>query len=429
MIILPNRHEPRTKILAPLHEHWWREPSRAQFKDDMGNQNCTMFRLTAVSKTGRVLWRGFYRDRNDFDAVLNAIMFGRIRYERALWCLSEPEWCPDIDADAFYQFHTMVFLSAYPDEVLEWVAPADFSLPRTAPAFVSETEYLFWSGSPTFFTATGAGSDTAPSDWNSANNKIEVLGAGGSGGRSQRVDNNDTGGGGGGAYSASTNLSITGGATCYYSIGSGGPRKTTNGAGTAGGDTWFNKSSNAAPSATSDGALAKGGAAGFYNTAPTSGSAGGAAASGVGTTKYSGGSSGFLNSAQTASGGGGAAGMNGAGNNSPNPSGANAASTGGSADAGFGGAAGSPAGGNNPGGNGTEWSSSYGSGGGGAGWCITGETNNQLAGSGGNYGGAGGASCQYNTSGGQSGAGIQGLLVVTYTPTLLLFPNAPMMGL
>jgi hypothetical protein len=425
MIILPDRHTPRAKLLMPVHQSVWREKSQSLQKDDMSNFDCTLFKITATSRTGAVLWRGWYQDRADADAVLHAILMGKIRHERSLWRLSDVEWNSDIPSDALYQINTCLFLSCHAGEVQQMSVPMDWSVPLQAPGYVSESEYLFWSGSPNFFTS--GTSDTAPGNFNSSSNKIEVIGGGGSGGRSYRTDNIDVGGGGGGAYSSVSNLSISGGATVYYSIGTGQPRVTTNTTGSAGGDTWFNRSTNSAPTLSSNGALAKGGDGGFRSTSPSGGSAGGSAASGVGATKYSGGSSGFTDSAQTASGGGGAAGMNGNGNSSANPVGGNSATAGGSGDAGFGGAGGSPINGNNPGGNGTEWSALYGSGGGGAGWG-TGNDTGATAGSGGNYGGGGGAACQYNNTTANSGAGIQGLLVVTYTPALANF-NMPMLGM
>lgn len=65
---------------------------------------------------------------------------------------------------------------------------------------------------------TSGTSWTVPTDWNSTNNTIEVIG-------------------GGGGYSKITNLSLTVGASITYQIGSGGA------ASTAGGNTWFNGAS------------------------------------------------------------------------------------------------------------------------------------------------------------------------------------------
>src|SRR5262249_8734783 len=84
---------------------------------------------------------------------------------------------------------------------------AAYPLPASAVALPSTNVFL---------TSTGAHSWTVPSDWNSANNKIEVIGGGGNG----ATDNNGGGGGGGGGYSAVTNVALTPGASVNYSIGS-----------------------------------------------------------------------------------------------------------------------------------------------------------------------------------------------------------------
>lgn len=196
---------------------------------------------------------------------------------------------------------------------------------------------------------------TVPSDWNSAANTIEAIGAGASG--------TSTVAGGGGAYAKLSNQTLTTGAVINIQVGSG--------------DTWWN---------TSGTLLAKAG----------SGTAGGDAASCIPSTgAFSGGTT-------AGAGAGGAAGKNGAGN--PN-SGIN----GGSGDAGFGGAGGAGSFGapGTPGGAGSEWSltagGTVGSGGGGG-------QGGPAGGQGGLYGGGGG-----NAPGGGA-AGRQGLIVITYTP-------------
>lgn len=140
-----------------------------------------------------------------------------------------------------------------------------------------------------FITATGAGTWVVPSGVTSVD--VEVIGGGGGGGTEIAAT-----GGGGGAYSKTVGVSVTPSSTCYVSVGIGGVVTTS------GGDTWFNKSSNAAPASTSDGALAKGGTQ--LNLTGDNWSPGGAAASGVGTTKYSGG----RGACGTYAGGGGGAG-------------------------------------------------------------------------------------------------------------------------
>src|SRR5271165_1428744 len=138
-----------------------------------------------------------------------------------------------------------------------------------------------------FLTTTGTGTFVAPSDWNSANNKIEVIG-GGSGG--------DTvgGAGAGGGYSAISNLSLVGGTSYTFRVGAGG------GAGALGGDTFFNRTAGSANTcADTTSVCAKGGGA----PTTTTGGTGGASGSGTGTTKTSGGNGG--NTVTDGGGGGG----------------------------------------------------------------------------------------------------------------------------
>lgn len=196
---------------------------------------------------------------------------------------------------------------------------------------------------------------------------MELWGAGGGG-----IDDEYGGGGGGGAYAASS-LSVTPGNSYSYSVGTGG----TGGASpTAGGDTyWVNTST----------VLAKGGAAG--GAWPAS-AAGGASASCVGTTKYSGGAGGIGN--PNGAGGGGSAGPDGVGLPGKNSNADTAA--GGAGDNGSGGAGGS--GNTTPGGTGTSNVLGGGGGGGGA--------NNSFGGAGGAPGGGGGGG---ETGGGNGGRG------------------------
>ncbi|HVV15219.1 MAG TPA: hypothetical protein VHD55_02365 [Candidatus Paceibacterota bacterium] len=255
-----------------------------------------------------------------------------------------------------------------------------------------------------FITAAGSGVWTVPSDWNSANNSIEVIGGGGTaaftGGRG--------GGGGGGAYSKKTNISLTPGAPVTYRVGQGAAQGSP---AAPGDDTFFNRtagSSNTCADTVS--VCAKGGNSGNGNN----GGAGGAASGGVGTVKYSGGAGAYGDNNNSGN-GGGAGGPNGNGQ---------AGDSGGAGDAGLGGA-GSGCG--NPpaaGGNGAEWiatnvwsGTAYtgatptgGSGGGGG--CRS-----SIAAPGGNgglYGGGGGSG-----GGSQSneGVGAQGIIVIKYTST------------
>lgn len=309
-----------------------------------------------------------------------------------------------------------------------------------------------------YLTTASTSPWTVPSDWNSSNNTIEVIGGGGGG--SPSAGGNDGAGAGGGAYSKISNLTLTPGGTAAFQVGGGGAASTT------GGDTWFN---GATLAASSVGAKAGTGASGI--TAGT----GGASASGVGTTKSSGGNGGTQPNAQNSgSGGGGAAGPNGigaaggagpssiaqqggsggggsgggsvgavavantsgnggAGGNNSASAGSGAAGTGnggaggdGSAGGGGGGAAAIPSstgttgGKGGAGGAGTEWDASHGAGGGGGGggWGGSNATSNGGAGgNGGLYGGGGGGGGFGSTAGGSGGTGAAGIIVITYTPS------------
>lgn len=250
---------------------------------------------------------------------------------------------------------------------------------------------------------TSGSSWNVPSDWNSSSNTIEVIGGGGQAAQYGR------GGGGGGAYSKITNISLTAGNPVTYQIGAGGTGGSATAGGT-GGDTWLCNSSSKCAS-IADAAIvvgAKGGAGGLSNVD----AAGGAAGSGVGTTKYSGGS-GLATNAHAGGGGGGAAGPNGNGNNGASGtglSGTGTAGAGGSGGAGLGGrggTAGNPDG--DSGGKGTEWDGTHGSGGGGGGGVYP---LDGIGGMAGNYGGGSG-SPGIDAS---SPAGAQGIIVITYTP-------------
>jgi len=252
-----------------------------------------------------------------------------------------------------------------------------------------------------FLTATGAGSWTVPSDWNSANNFIDTIGGGASGG-AQNVAAGSATGGGGGAWSRKNNLALAPGASINFSIGTGGAPasgiSTNNGS--PGGDTWFNGLTFGAASVG-----ARGGSAGAAGTGSgaIAGGAGGAAASGIGDSTNSGGAGGTITTGEgSATGGGGAAGLNGNGNTGATVSAGNSSGNGGSGDAGFGGAA--------NGGNGTEYNSSHGSGGGGSGSSNGGSAGAGQAG--GSYGAGGGAGVGNATN--TSGAGFQGLIVISY---------------
>lgn len=280
----------------------------------------------------------------------------------------------------------------------------------------------------TFLTSPTGSNQTYTSDatWNNNNNTIDAIGAGASGCASSSAAFIHATGGGAGAWNQISNFTFAspGTTTATFQLGTGGAAVVkTAGSGTSsgnnGGDTWFNDT--AFPTTGSNKIGAKGGVGGVGGTGSQNGGAGGASASNYPVGGNSGGRGGNLTGASGSgdSGGGGAAGPNGVGNNGgDSTSTSNGISTaGGSADAGSGGAAGA-AGGNNPGGNGTEYDASHGSGGGGGGADATGG-GDVTAGSGGKYGGGGGGCRAGSTHVGTSGAGGDGIIVLTWTPVLI----------
>lgn len=371
----------KTKILRPVPKKEWRAPSAAQPKDRFGNESQVRFRVRAKLDDGHIVWRGWFDDREDFDAFLFAIASGNLHQQPALWHLPTPMWSPELDPHLTYDFATVTFL----------VSP---------------------TGSNQTFTS--------PSDWNNSNNIIELIAGGGSGAFAQ-LSRHGTGGGGG-EYGKTTNFTFAtpGTTTATYQIGAGGAAQASSGTnGNNGGDTWFNGTTQAGATL---GAI-HGNAGVVANGSQTGGSGG---TGGVGTTHNAGGRGGNLTAAAGnpgGSGGGGAGGGTGAGNQGVDSAATSGSTNGGSGDAGSGGAAGTSPGGTA--GNGTEWDASHGSGGGGGG-NQTGGTGS--GGPGGNYGGGGGGTS--STGAPTSGAGIQGIVVITYTPAASVFwPNAAMMGL
>lgn len=295
-----------------------------------------------------------------------------------------------------------------------------------------------------YLTNTAATTWTVPSDWNSANNTIEVIGGGSGGGG---------GGGGGGAYSKITNATLTAGGSVTIQVGDGGA------SGVSGEDTYLcNSTSNCA---------SIGGSAVIVGAKGGSIVSGGDSASGVGTVKYGGGNAGTNSTfSGGAGGGGGAAGTlgaggaggsadDGSGNGGAGGGGANTGSAGqnntglngtnggtnrNSTGAGSGGGwnggglptAGTDGGGGGgvgyissgqaagAGGAGTEWDVNYGSGGGGGG-DASGAAG---GGAGGLYGGGGGGD-----KGNGGGAGAQGIIVITYYPKTILSKPVNNLGL
>lgn len=397
MIILPDRHIPRARILMPVHDMEWREPSRAMFKDQFGNPGIrTRFRLRARLNDGFIAWEGWFDDRADADAFLSALVSRSIRYERELWRLPNPEWHPGLGENLSYEFVTTTFL-----------------------------------------TTTGTSNTyNVPSDWDSSANTIECIGAGGAGAASRSSSGSKcyAAGGAGGGYGKETNMSLTPGGTATYGCGAAGTstQRTTTGSNTGGtgGDTYFNAASYAA--ATVGG---QGGAGGAGSTTTTVSAATGGA--GKGATNYSGGNGGAITSTSSVrlgTGGGGAAGPNGAGAaGTSSASASNTSTAGGAGDAGSGGTAGaatSQTGTAAAAGNGTEFqvSPAYGSGGGGGGNHTSAGTSTASAG--GTYGGGGGGNAGHGSNA-TGGPGKQGLIVVIYTPTAATFfpTNLAMIGM
>ena len=290
---------------------------------------------------------------------------------------------------------------------------------------------------------------TVPVDWTSANNTIEVIGAGGGGGIGTTVTSGR--GGGGGAYSRISNLSLTPGASVTYQVGAGGgPGGGTPSAGT---DTFFNRTSGSANTcADTTSVCAKGGTGGATGV----GGAGGAAGSGTGTVKYSGGAG----TDDIRSGGGGAGGPSGDGAASGSQTGGSTGAGGGGGDSGGstggnsttatggtggnnvsgsggggGGTSGNPgtngssggggggrttsgtAGKGGDGGAGTEWDATHGSGGGAGGGGANSAGSSSVGGAGGNggtYGGGAGGGGLGGTTGGTGGTGANGLIIIIY---------------
>jgi hypothetical protein len=270
---------------------------------------------------------------------------------------------------------------------------------------------------------------TSDATWNNASNTIECVGDGGSGGAGNNANGN---GAGGGAYALIANFSFAtpGTTTAQYEIGPGGAAVTAVGYsgiqnGNSGSGTWFNGTTLAGSSVGADFGLF--GAGNYYANGP---GAGGLAANSIGSTKYSGGSGGGnpLGENYGSDGGGGAAGLNGAGNNGVAESNNTSGTNGGSGDAGSGGAGGTGSASwtgtpsnATAGGNGTEYGTRGSGGGGGSGMSFDGITPYFGTGAaGGLYGGGGGGGSISGASSSSnnvtSGAGAQGLIVLTWTP-------------
>jgi len=279
-----------------------------------------------------------------------------------------------------------------------------------------------------FLTTADVSPFASPADWNNANNTIECIGAGGSGAAGRTSTGRETGGGGG-AYAKITNFSFAnpGVTTASFTVGQGGTAVTegaTSTVGNAGGNTWFNDSSFPGAGSDNSECAAAGGGAGQANTTGTvSGGAGGTTE--WGQTTHNGGSGGTANSNASASGGGGAGGASANGTNGTNATSATA-TAGGQGDGTAGGTGGGGASGattetGGPGNPGAEYGTAGSGGGGGAARSTsTGAGINATGGTGGAYGAGGGAAVKNSTTGtgsAISGAGGDGLIVITYVPS------------
>ena len=356
----------------PVPSKDWREPSCALQKDCFGNQTRTIFQIHAV-RNGKIVWRGKFEDREDFDVFLHAIAYDYLRYDRHIQCLPTP-WWDDAFADLQYSFLVTKFI-----------------------------------------VSTSASNQTDPvaSDWNSLSNNVDLIASGGSGASSRHSTGVfSTSGGGGAGWSQQINITLTPGGTATFFLNTGGAAVAAGAsasvAGNIGNDAWYNGTTLAGSSVG-----AKGGGAGVAgaSAAAVTGAAGGALASGVGSSRASGGAAGNVSSTTTAgaTGGGGAGGGSGNGNAGANV--VSGAGAGGSGDAGAGGGAGTAAGG--AGGIGNEYGTNHGSGGGGGGAVTA-----VAGGAGGNYGGGGGGTAVNSAV--SSGAGTQGLIIRQYTPGLII---------
>lgn len=367
-----------TRLLMPVAAREWRAPSQSVPLDQMGNPTKqTRFRLRARAHDGGILWQGWFDDREDCDAFLEAIAFGTLKYQRPLWDLPSPGWHPWLDSGLFYEFATVTFL-----------------------------------------TTTGSNQTySKPADWNNSDNSVECIGGGGGG-----ASGNSSGGAGAGAYIKVSNITLSGDAT--YRVGSGGSGGTGTGTpsnGQAGGQTWFNDTVFPTTGTNKVGAdNGRGGVGQSFSTA-----AGGAIANcypTTGSTRYAGGNGATDGGTNyTGSGGGGAGGPSGAGANgsAAGSTTGGAGGTGGNGSGGAGGAGGtSGSTSGKVGGNGTEFDASNGSGGGGGGGYGSSGATGYVGGAGGNYGGGGGGGGYGSSTKGAGGAGIQGLIVVIYTPAV-----------
>lgn len=172
---------------------------------------------------------------------------------------------------------------------------------------ISSNHVITFSSRPPFqitrtFTVAGNHTFTVPNGVTSIT--VEVWGGGGRGG-SRTSGTNGSGGGGGGAYSRET-ISVTPGESFVIEVGAGSSSSSVNGE-----PSWVSVSDQASAFVLAAGGMT-------VPTNSTSGGAGGSAAFGIGTTRFSGGNGASALNITTSGGGGSSGGYNLQGTNASN---------------------------------------------------------------------------------------------------------------
>lgn len=394
MIILPDRRISHSKFLIPVPKNEWMLPSDYTYKDQFNNYGIrTRFYVRGVSSDGQLIWNGCFEDRDDYDAFLIALAKDTLKYEKNLWRLPTPEWHDGLGEDLKYEFVTTTLL-----------------------------------------TNTSAGlSYTLPTDWNTTNNAIYVIGGGATGGlaMSTTATAHSTGGGAGG-FRGTVNYSVITSGSVPYTVGAQ-PAVNSRAASTSG--TQAGAAGNPSSWNTNN-LVGNGGGSGNGSTvsgaAVTIGTSGSSSSNLGSSTAAQGGSSGTSTFNGSATGGGGGAGTTTPGSSTAvtaafgsSSVNATATNTGYAGGAGGNGAAAGLAGGGNGG-----TTTNNGGGGGGGGVTLNTSTN---GGNGGTYGAGGGGVAIRSMSAlrtATAGRGTQGLISVSYEPKVFTsLRNSPMLGM